>query len=75
MPRAARVTTPLGAALHRLGITQAEAARRLGITQGAVGDLVTGRRRATLDRLHAAAVALDLDPHELDARLAPRPPA
>lgn len=53
-----------------LGLTQAEAAARIGKTQGYWTSLETGRNGASLDQVHAIAIALGLDPHQLDERLA-----
>lgn len=60
----------LRAALERLGLTQVAAAARLGIKQPSLAAILSGRKRPTLDWLHAAAVKLEIDPAELDPRLA-----
>jgi transcriptional regulator with XRE-family HTH domain len=60
----------LRAALDRRGLSVPAAAERLGVTRSAVHQILTGHRRPSLDWLHAAAVALDIDPAELDGRLA-----
>lgn len=43
------------------GISQAELARRLGVTQAAVARWESGRRRAKIDTLHRIATALGLN--------------
>ena len=60
----------LATSLAALGLTGAEAARRLGCTPGYVNQLLSGHRAPTLDKVHAIATALGLDPSSLDPRLA-----
>lgn len=71
MPDRPEAATRLAEALSHHGLSWSEAAARMGVTKGTVGQYVLGRRRPTLDWLHAAATALGIDPHELDERLAP----
>lgn len=68
------VTTRLKSAREKLGISQAEAARRCAIGPVSWNDLESGKRSATLDRLWGLATALGIDPHELDPRLASAKP-
>jgi transcriptional regulator with XRE-family HTH domain len=51
------------------GLTQTQLAARLGVTQGRIGHLEQGRRPLNLETLHALALALGHDPHDLDPRL------
>jgi transcriptional regulator with XRE-family HTH domain len=60
----------LRGALSRLGLTQTAAAERIGIKQPTLNAFLSGKRSPSLDWLHAAAVALSIDPAELDERLA-----
>ena len=60
----------LRAALAARGLSVAEAARRLGVRRESLSQYATGARAPTLDWLHGVAVALDIDPAELDDRLA-----
>lgn len=74
---AARKVSPadrLRAALTARGLSVAEAARRLGVRRESVSQYVTGAREPSLDWLHAAAVGLEIDPAELDDRLASASP-
>jgi transcriptional regulator with XRE-family HTH domain len=78
MPRLRRRTPPppdsAAARLRTLresaGLTQQQAADRLRVTSVYWGDVERGKRQASLDWLHAAALAIGVDPHELDPRLA-----
>lgn len=56
------VTERLTEALHEMGVTQAELARRLGRTPGFVSQLLGGGRNLTLRTIADIAVALDLRP-------------
>jgi len=58
------------AARKSLGLTQAEAAARLGCSPGYVGQLESGHGSPTLDKIHELATTLGIDPHTLDERLA-----
>jgi transcriptional regulator with XRE-family HTH domain len=69
-------TKPIGVRLRGLresaGLTQAALAETMGCSQGWIVQVESGRRPASLETLHRWAVALDLDPHDLDPRLARR---
>jgi transcriptional regulator with XRE-family HTH domain len=54
----------------RLGLSQAQAAKRAGVSQPTWAAVETDYDRATLDRLHQFATAIGADPHAIDPRLA-----
>jgi transcriptional regulator with XRE-family HTH domain len=72
VPETATPGSRLRAAIAALGITPAEAARRIGTNRQALNNVLTGRKTPTLDWLHSAAGKLGVDPAALDDRLAPR---
>lgn len=59
----------LSAAIGQAGITQAELARRLGITEQRIHNIVAGRCNVTLDWLHSAAGAIGCSGSSLDPAL------
>lgn len=61
------------AARHADGLSQAEAARWIGVAPSAVCDFECGRRTLLLETLHAWCTACDIDPGKVDARLARLP--
>jgi transcriptional regulator with XRE-family HTH domain len=61
----------LRAARLAAGLTQAAAAKSLGVTVQTYGDYERGRRNPTLDWLWAASRAIGCNPAEIDDRLAP----
>ena len=67
------LSTPGGrlkSARERLGLSLADAAKKCGVGRQSLWDLESGKRSATLDRLWGIATALEIDPAELDPRLA-----
>lgn len=59
------------AARKALGLTQVEAAARLGVDYSRVGQLESpGLKAPSLGKIYEYATALGIDPHELDERLA-----
>ena len=64
--------TRLALALKRAGVSQAELARRLGVGRTVVHQVIRGDWPPSLDWLWEAAVAIGVDPNELDSRLANR---
>jgi transcriptional regulator with XRE-family HTH domain len=70
------LTTPgsrVRAAREAAGLSQAELARKLGWTPGAVSGIEIGYRLPSLDRLYAIAAVIGCSPHLLDDRLTQRP--
>lgn len=63
----------LAASLTSLGLTESLAAKSLGCTPGYLNHLLRGRHVPTLDKIHAIALALEINPAELDSRLASVP--
>jgi transcriptional regulator with XRE-family HTH domain len=72
--READLPGTLRAARARAGLSVRAVARAAGLSIAAVWQCEQGAYRPRLATLHALAVALDLDPHALDQRLAPRRP-
>jgi transcriptional regulator with XRE-family HTH domain len=60
----------LKAVRERLGLSQDQIAKQLGIGRASWADLETGHRSPSLERLWDIAMALQIDPHTLDSRLA-----
>lgn len=56
------------------GVTQARLADLVGATQQWIYQVETGRRPASLETVRSIALALDLDPHDFDRRLASERP-
>jgi transcriptional regulator with XRE-family HTH domain len=51
-------------------LTQSELAERVGTKRSVITEIENGARKVSLDWLWHVAQELDIDPHELDARLA-----
>jgi transcriptional regulator with XRE-family HTH domain len=60
-------------AREHLGLTQKELAERSGISEGALGDLETGRQKSST-KIHKIARALSLTPEQLEAGALPGAP-
>ena len=75
MPRKESLPAKLRRLREAAGLSQAVLGAAIGVTQGAIGHFESGRKAVPLETLHALAVALGHDPHDLDARLASRSPS
>ena len=62
------------AAIAARGLNGEQTAKALGCTPGYVNQIFKGRSVPTLDKLHAIALVLEIDPAELDPRLASKKP-
>jgi transcriptional regulator with XRE-family HTH domain len=72
-PKAAAQSTPgerFRDARYRLRFTQADAADLAETGRSNISEFETGRKPVDLSTLHRWCVAIGIDPHEVDARLA-----
>jgi len=64
----------LRAAREAAGVSRRDLARRLDVAYPTLADIEADRKPISLDKIHEVAVAIGIDPHSIDERLASREP-